>query len=60
MAKKSQNADRPVWTPTEVAGLLGISVCTAYEAIKKGDIPSMKIGRRWFVPKASFDKMLGK
>ena len=35
-----------------------ISRNSAYEAVKLGDIPSLKIGRRIIVPKAALDRML--
>lgn len=36
--------DRLVYTVEEAASLLGISRSFAYEAVQKGDIPSMRIG----------------
>lgn len=42
----------------EVAELLGISRSTAIAATKRGDLPSIRIGRRRFVPRAVLDKML--
>jgi excisionase family DNA binding protein len=42
----------------EVAQLLGISRSAAIAATKRGDLPSIRIGRRRFVPRAALDKML--
>ncbi len=42
----------------EAAKVLGISVKTAYEGCKKGEIPAFKIMGRWIVPKPALDKML--
>lgn len=50
--------EKVVYTVDEVAELLGISRPTAYENVKIGKIPSIKIGRRVLVPKSSFDKWL--
>ncbi len=37
---------------------LGMSAPTAYAAAKKGDIPTIRIGNRFFVPVAALDRML--
>jgi len=50
--------DRLVYTVEEAASLLGISRSFAYEAVQKGDIPSMRIGRRILVPKAALERFL--
>ena len=42
----------------EGAEKLGVNVKTAYEGIKTGQIPSIRIGRRILIPKVPFDKML--
>ena len=48
-----------VSVPVEVAGeALGIGRNSAYSAIKSGEIPSVRIGRRIAVPTAAIRKML--
>ncbi|MHB0912081.1 MAG: helix-turn-helix domain-containing protein [Armatimonadota bacterium] len=42
----------------EVARLLGISVNSSYDAVRQGEIPSIRIGRRILVPKAALDSKL--
>ena len=42
----------------EAAQLLGIGRNHAYEAAKRGEIPSVRIGKRLLVPKAALDKLL--
>lgn len=49
---------RLVLTVEEAAQLLGISRSFAYEAVQRGDIPSMRIGRRILVPKAALERFL--
>lgn len=53
----------PRETPTvsvEHAGqLLGMSRPSAYAAVRRGDIPSIRIGRRVIVPTAKLLQMLG-
>ncbi len=45
-----------VWP--EAANRLGLSRNTAYEAAARGEIPTIRIGRRLLVPIAAFEKML--
>jgi excisionase family DNA binding protein len=42
----------------EAAKVLGISRNTAYDAVKSGQLPTVKIGRRLLVPKVALDHML--
>lgn len=50
--------ERLVYTVEEAAILLGISRSFAYEAVQRGKIPAMRIGRRILVPKAAFERLL--
>lgn len=50
--------NRLVFTVEEAAQLLGISRSFAYEAVQRGEIPSMRIGRRILVPKAALNDLL--
>lgn len=43
----------------DAALILGIGRNAAYEAVKRGDIPSIRIGQRIVVPTAPLRKMLG-
>ena len=45
-------------TVDETAKCLGIGRNSAYEAIAKGEIPVIKIGKRLLVPKAALEKLL--
>ena len=49
---------RQTHTVEEVAQLLGIGRNSAYEAVRRGEIPSIKIGKRVLVPRAALDRML--
>ena len=44
----------------EAAELLGFSRNFGYELARRGEIPTLKFGKRMVVPKAKFDKMLEK
>jgi excisionase family DNA binding protein len=43
----------------EAAIALGISRTFAYEAVARGDIPCIRIGRRILIPKVALEKLLG-
>ena len=49
----------PVLTVPEAGALLGISRSTAYEAAQRGEILTIKIGRRILVPRAALERLLG-
>ncbi|NWF77300.1 MAG: helix-turn-helix domain-containing protein [Chloroflexi bacterium] len=43
---------------TAAAKLLGLSRASAYEAVRTGQIPSLRFGKRIVVPRAALNKML--
>jgi excisionase family DNA binding protein len=51
-------APRSTYTVNEVANILGISRTTAYECVRRGDIPSRRFGRRVVVVKHELNRML--
>lgn len=55
---RNDETERRTITVPEAGDLLGISRNGAYEAARRGEIPTIKIGKRLLVPKAAFDKML--
>jgi excisionase family DNA binding protein len=50
--------NRQTYTVDEVAGVLGVSRGVAYEQVREGVIPSMRLGKRWIIPKTRFDAWL--
>ena len=50
--------NRPVYTVMETAVLLGLGRNSTYEAITRGQIPSIRVGRRVLVPSAALEHML--
>ena len=44
---------------TEAADLLGISRALAYELVARGDLPSVRLGRRLVVPRVALLAMFG-
>jgi excisionase family DNA binding protein len=51
--------DRLVYTVPEAGRLLGLGRNAAYEAAKRGDIPTIRMGRLLRVPKGPFHKLVG-
>ena len=52
--KAHDQADRLVYSVPEAGRLLGLSRNAAYEAAKRGDIPTLRFGRLLRVPKIPF------
>ena len=52
------NEERLVYTVEEAGKLLGIGRSAAYEAARTGELPVIRIGRRWLVSKQALDRML--
>jgi excisionase family DNA binding protein len=50
--------ERLTLTVEEAAATLGISRAFAYEAVRRGEIPSIRIGRRVLVPHAALNRLL--
>jgi excisionase family DNA binding protein len=46
------------YTVPEAGRRLGIGRRQAYDAAKRGEIPTIKIGRRVLVPKPAFERLL--
>jgi excisionase family DNA binding protein len=51
--------DKPTFRVEEVAQILGIGRATAYRAVHLGQIPSLRLGARLFIPRTSLVGMLG-
>ena len=49
----------PTIDVTLAAEILGISRGSAYEAVRRGEIPSISVGRRRLIPTAPLMEMLG-
>ena len=63
---RARDVTRPAETPhepetltvPEAAALLGIGRDLAYRAAARGDIPTLRIGRRLVVPRAQLERLL--
>ena len=43
----------------ETAKLLGISRALAYQLVARGELPSLRLGRRIVVPRAALERFIG-
>jgi excisionase family DNA binding protein len=53
-----QDDERLVMTVPEAGRKLGLSKDAAYDAAKRGDIPTIRVGHLLKVPKIRFERML--
>lgn len=60
MEDGSNEDKRLVYEVPEAGALLGLGRNASYEAAKRGDIPTIRIGKLIRVPKAAFDQMLAR
>ena len=59
MGEKTNQDDEPLSVSVEVGGKrLGLSRNATYEAIRRGDIPSLRIGKRIMIPTRALDAMV--
>jgi len=54
----TEKTERITLDVPEVARRLGISRAAAYYAVKRGQIPHLKIGKRILIPRAALDRFL--
>ena len=50
--------NRQTYTVVETAEILGIGRSSAYQAVRDGQIPAIRLGRRLLVPKVALERML--
>ena len=54
----NQHPERRTLTVDEAAAVLGISRTSAYEAVRRGEVPSIRIGRRVLISVNALEEML--
>jgi excisionase family DNA binding protein len=54
----SNEMERKVLTVPEAGAQLGLGRNASYDAAKRGDIPTIKLGKLLRVPKVAFERML--
>lgn len=45
-------------TVKEAAQRLGIGINQAYEACERGELPNVRLGKRWLIPRVAFEAWL--
>jgi excisionase family DNA binding protein len=53
-----ESASEPTLTIERTARIMGLSRASAYEAARRGEIPSIRVGRRLLVPTAELRILL--
>lgn len=51
--------EQPLTTVPAAGAWLGLGRSAAYDAVRRGEIPVIRIGRRMFVPVAELHEMVG-
>ena len=57
-SQADDEAELLVYSVPEAGGKIGLGKSSSYQAVRSGQIPAIKIGGRWIVPKVAFDRML--
>jgi len=55
---QNQTADQVVHTPRELAKMLRVAPGTVYRALRRGEIPSISVGRLKLIPAAMLERFL--
>lgn len=55
---EEKSATPLTYTVPEAAALIGLCKTAFYAAVRKGEVPSLKIGRRIVIPRAALDRLL--
>jgi len=59
MRSRRKSTER-FYTPADVAAIFGIRTETVYRKVKSGEIPSMRLGKEIYIPRAEIDALAGK
>lgn len=54
----NKKSNPTVLTVGEVASILRIGKISAYQAVERGEVPSIRIGRRILIPRMALEKLL--
>jgi excisionase family DNA binding protein len=52
------SSERAVYSPEEAGEILGLGRNSTYDAIRRGEIPSLRVGKRILIPKIGIERML--
>jgi excisionase family DNA binding protein len=51
--------DRETVSVEEAGQILGISRALAYQAVRRGELPTIRLGKRYLVPRVALERLLG-
>jgi excisionase family DNA binding protein len=57
--QETPNRERLTLTVEEAGCLLGLKRTATYDAVRRGEIPSLRLGRKLLVPRAALMRLLG-
>jgi excisionase family DNA binding protein len=60
VAKKFPDKDKTIFTSSEACGYMNICWNSLKKLINDGDIPVVRVGRRYLIPKEGIDKFMNK
>ena len=52
-------SERRTLTVAEAARELGVSKNVCYAACRAGTVPALRLGRRWVIPRARLEELIG-
>lgn len=52
--------ERPVLSVDEASSLLGLNRNTVYESVKRGELPTIRLGRRILISRAGLQRLIDK
>lgn len=53
-----QHPQRQAYSVEEFARICGVSRTSAYSAVKRGEVPHVRIGRRVVIPRRALERLL--
>jgi excisionase family DNA binding protein len=56
--RKRETYTRETYTLDKAAAILGISLSGAYQAVRRGQIPTIRFGKRILVPRKALQRLL--
>ncbi|MFZ0591873.1 MAG: helix-turn-helix domain-containing protein [Bryobacteraceae bacterium] len=56
--RKRETYARETYTLDKAAQILGISLSGAYQAVRRGEIPTVRFGKRILVPRKALQRLL--
>lgn len=60
LARSAADTERVTYTVPEAARRLGVGRNAAYSAVKRGELPAVKIGDRVLIPRVALEAWLAK